>query len=271
MLHVHCIASLDAPELAPYRNLRRTSEQERDRIVVAQGEKITRSLLQSRFQIISLLVTEEWLRKLEPLWESKKEEIHAYIAEKETLETLVGHSMYQGVMAMGRIPDPEPMDTILERSPRPWLLAAVDRIDNSENMGVIVRNSGAFGVQALLRGETSCSPYMTRAVRTSMGAIFKLPVVEPPSLAALVDELRSRRIRCIAAHAHTTSKTLAKAQLAGDCCIVLGNENSGISEPVMRACDEAVAIPMQPGVDSLNVGSSSAVFFYEANRQRGKM
>jgi tRNA G18 (ribose-2'-O)-methylase SpoU len=271
MLHVHSIASLDAPELAPYRNLRRSADQERARMVVAQGEKIVRSLLRSQCQMISLLVTKEWLHELEPLWQPKPEEIHAYIAGKKTLETLVGHSMYQGVMAMGRIPDPEPLDTILERSPRPWLLVAVDRIDNSENMGVIVRNCGAFGVQALLQGEKSCSPYLTRAVRTSMGAIFTLPVLQPTSLAALLPELRSHGIRCVAAHAHTNAKTLAQADLAGDCCIVLGNENSGISEPVMQACDETVAIPMEPGIDSLNVGSASAVFFYEASRQRGKM
>jgi TrmH family RNA methyltransferase len=53
-----------------------------------------------------------------------------------------------------------------------------------------------------------------------------------------------------------------------DCCVVLGSEGIGISEPVLQACDRAVAIPMHNEVDSLNVGSAAAVFLYEAARQR---
>jgi tRNA G18 (ribose-2'-O)-methylase SpoU len=271
MLHRHPITSLDAPELAPYRSLKRPSEHDVNRIVVAQGVKIVTRLLESRFQMISLLSTEEWLAHLQPLWQAKTEEIHAYVAEKNVLETLAGFSMYQGVMAMARIPEPESIESVLQRTPRPWLLAAADQIHNAENMGVILRNCGAFGIHAFLQGETCCSAYMPRAVRTSMGAVLDIPVIQPPSLADLIRRLQQRGIRFIAAHAHDASKTLAQTDLSQDCCIVLGNEQNGITEPVIQACDETVAIPMQTGVDSLNVGSAGAVFFYEASRQRGKM
>ena len=52
--------------------------------------------------------------------------------------------------------------------------------------------------------------------------------------------------------------------------MVFGGEDCGLSEEVLNACDETVAIPMASGVDSLNVGNAAAVFFYEANRQRNK-
>ena len=64
---------------------------------------------------------------------------------------------------------------------------------------------------------------------------------------------------------------MARTELTTDCCIVFGSEGYGLAPAVLAACDEAVAVPMNGGVDSLNVGSASAVFLYEANRQRRKM
>jgi len=175
--------------------------------------------------------------------------------------------MYQGILAVGTIPEPASLETILKNSGRPRLLVAVDGLSNAENLGVVVRNCGAFGVHALLVGETSSSPYLRRAVRSSMGVIFRLSVVETENLAHALRALRARNIRCIAADPHT-ARTISRADLAADCCLVLGSEGYGISPEVLAACDEAVAIPMQNGVDSLNVGSAAAVFLYEATRQR---
>ncbi len=90
------------------------------------------------------------------------------------------------------------------------------------------------------------------------------------TLAQTLRSLRARSVRCIAAHPHANGKTLSQADFSGDCCIVFGSEGDGISAPVLEACDEAVAIPMPPTVDSLNVGAAAAVFLYEVNRQRNK-
>lgn len=110
-----------------------------------------------------------------------------------------------------------------------------------------------------------------------MGAIFQLPVVElgksasrgvpAKTLAATLPVLRERGIRCIAAHPRG-GKLLQDADLSKDCCVVFGSEGTGISEAVLKCCDEAVSIPMPDKVDSLNVGAAAAVFLYEASRQR---
>lgn len=258
---IHPIDSLELPELAPYRTMRQ-------QIFIAEGEKVVRRLLESRFTVVSLLLPEKWLKILEPLLHGRPEEIHLYVAEKEVLETLTGFSMYQGLLAMGRIPALATLEGVLQSGVRPFLFAAVDGLANAENLGVLVRNCAAFGVQALLVGETSSSPFLRRAVRSSMGTIFQLPVVELAHLAQSLHELRRQKIRCIAAHPHTDRKVLSQADFTRDCCIVFGSEGYGLSPEVLAACDEAVAIPMSRGVDSLNVGSASAAFLYEAHRQR---
>ena len=93
-----------------------------------------------------------------------------------------------------------------------------------------------------------------------MGTIFDLPIVESAHLVQSLLDLRARGIRCLAAHPSDTGKTLAQADLTGDCCLIFGNEGYGISPEVLAACDETVAIPMPPAVDSLNVATAAAVF-----------
>jgi len=271
MFHLQRIDSLDTPELEPYRTMKRPVEHEEQGIFVAEGEKVVRRLLESRFEVVSALLPEKWLPEFEPLLRERPENIPVYVVEKkQVLEALVGFSMFQGVMAVGKIPAPGTLDDALARSVPPRLFVAVDALTNAENLGVLVRNSVAFGAQALLVGETSASPFLRRAVRNSMGTIFQLSVVETDNLPQALHELRKRDIHCVAAHPHADGRALSDADLTGDCCLVFGSEGYGISPPVLEACDEAVAIPMPPGVDSLNVGSAAAVFLYEANRQRGR-
>ncbi|MCL5097496.1 MAG: RNA methyltransferase [Candidatus Omnitrophica bacterium] len=268
MYQVHAIESLEMPELAPYRTMKRPIEHERQQIFIAEGEKVVRRLLESQLTIISMLLPAKWLASFAPVLSARPEQIQVYVAEKHVLEQLTGYSMYQGVLAMARTPPPVSLPVLLRTCPRPLFFAAVDGVCNAENLGGIVRNCGAFGVQALIVGETSSSPYLRRAVRSSMGVIFVLPAVEVPSLADSLRGLREHQVRCVAAHPHADHQDLPSANLAGDCCLVFGSEGQGISAGVLAACDEAIAVPMQSGIDSLNVGCASAVFLYEVWRQR---
>ncbi len=289
MFAIQKISSFDEPELQPYATMRRSFEHERLGIFVAEGVKVVKRLFESHFTVVSAILPGKLLEELRPLLESRPEQITVYLAEKELLETLTGFSMFQGVLAVGKFPPPASLDDILAKNPKPHLLVAVDELANAENLGALVRNCVAFGVQALIVGETSSSPFLRRAVRNSMGTIFQLPVVElnrrgephirsgrritPPSetLVQTLHDLRKRGVHCIAAHPHTDKRILSQADFTKDCCIVFGSEGKGISPSVLEACDEAVAIPMPPGVDSLNVGGAAAVFLYETARQRGKI
>ncbi len=296
MFSIEKISAFDLPELRPYATMRRPAEHETQGIFVAEGTKVVRRLLESHFAVASVVLPEKWLDEFRPLLEARPEQITVYLAEKKFLETLVGFSMFQGVLAVGKIPPPVSLDDILSKNRKPLLLVAVDALTNAENLGALVRNCVAFGVQALLVGETSSSPFLRRAVRNSMGTIFQLPVIELGSrrdelyesltpgmrlgtrvtrpsetLEHTLHNLRARGVRCIAAHPHTDKKVLSQADFTKNCCLVFGSEGDGISPAVLEACDEAVAIPMPPTVDSLNVGAAAAVFLYEVNRQRKKL
>jgi tRNA G18 (ribose-2'-O)-methylase SpoU len=269
-MNVLQITSLDEPGLEPYRTLRRPMDHQRQGIFVAEGEKVVGRLLESGLEVLSALLTPEWLGVYRPLLEGARGNITVFVASKPLAESIVGFHLHQGIMAVGRIPVFPQLSQVLKQASRPWLLVAVDGLTNAENLGVLVRNCAAFGVTALLVGETSSSPYLRRAVRNSMGTIFSLPVVHVNDLATSLGELRTAHaVRIVAAHPHAAETLLATTILGTDCCLVFGSEGNGINATILAVCDEAVKVPMHEPVDSLNVASASAVFLYEAWRQRG--
>ncbi|NGO38435.1 RNA methyltransferase [Limisphaera ngatamarikiensis] len=271
MYEVERITDLDRPELRPYRTMRWDATHRALNLFVAEGEKVVRRLLESDLEIVSMLMPPKWLEVLSGQLAARPERIRVFVAEKSLLETLTGFTMYQGLLAVARIPPPRPLEELVAGLARPQLWVAMEGLSNAENVGVLVRNSAAFGVQGLVVGETCSSPWLRRAVRTSMGTVFRIPVVEAVRLTHTLRELQSYGIRCVAAHPRPEATPLSKADLRGDCCLVFGSEGSGLTEATVSVCDEMVAIPMAPGVDSLNVGSASAVFLYEVNRQRGRV
>lgn len=267
-MQVHHVDSLDLPELRPYGTLRQHEEHRREGIFVAEGDKVVRRLLESDFGVVSVLLPERRLAEFEPLIRGRPEDVPVYVVEIAELEKLTGFPFFQGVLAVGRVPRVYTISSVQDQVPRPLLFVAVDGLTNSENVGLVVRNAAAFGAHAVIVDSSSASPFLRRAVRNSMGAIFKLPIVEAINLTDALQELRDAGITTIAAHPHTDGCRIEEARMDRDCCIVLGSEGLGLSDAVLKFCDMATAIPMHNEIDSLNVGSAAAVFLYEAARQR---
>ncbi len=270
LLRIQPLSEAAQADLAPYTTLRRRKDLERQARFVAEGGKIVERLLESPFPVESLLLTQDWLKRLQGRLDARPEPIHVLLAaSKAEIEHATGFPDRQGLKAVGRLPRTTTLEDVLREQPRPHLFAALDGVTNAENVGVVVRNAAALGVQALIAGERTCSPFLTRAIGTSMGAVFAVPIVEHTPLAEALRRLRAAGVRCVAAHPSAAQHTLPEADLRRDCCLVLGSEGEGISPEILKLCDEAVSVPMARGVDSLNVGSAAGVLFYEAWRQRG--
>jgi len=269
-MHVQYVTTFDRPELAPYATLRQHEEHREAGIFVAEGAKVVHRLLESDFGVVSVLLPEKRMAEFEPLIRARTEDVMVYVMEIAELEKLTGFPFFQGVLAVGRIPRTHTLESLLGTAPRPVFLVAFDGLSNAENIGLIVRSSAAFGAHGLIVGENSGSPFLRRAVRNSMGAIFKLPIVETLNLIQSLGTLKSNGVRVIAAHPGSDGRTIHDVDFAVDCCVVLGSEGPGLTAETLSACDDCVAIPMHNQVDSLNVGSAAAVFLYEAARQRRK-
>src|SRR5436189_2519203 len=176
------IESLDLPQLAPYRTLRQHEGHRREGIFVAEGDKVVRRLLESHFGVVFVLLAELRLAEFDPLIRARTEDVPVYLMELAELEKLTGFPFFQGVLAVGKIPATHAIESVFDATPSPRLFVAIEGLSNSENVGLIVRNCAAFGAHALIVDATSASPFLRRAVRNSMGTIFKLRIVESENL-----------------------------------------------------------------------------------------
>jgi len=216
---------------------------------VGDGLRVVRKMLE-RGAVVRLLCTPEWVDRIEV-----PDGLDVRTAPRDRLDQLVGFRLHQGLMALGKIPPPAP----LGRS----LLVALDDVSNSENVGAILRTCAAFGVDGVLIGPTTASPWLRRAVRVSMAAPLQVPVHFVPDLAATL-----RPLNAWAAHIHGTRRTYTEIDYRADVCLVLGGEDKGPTEAVLQACKGAIYIPMAEEWDCLNVASSAAVLLAEVKRQR---
>ncbi len=262
---IHEVDTLDRPGLEPYRTMRRPTDHETRGIFVAEGEKVVRRLLASPLGLRSLLVTPEWLEVLRPeIARRDTPSLEVFLAPHDEVEALVGFRFHQGVMAVGEVPPEPPVDSL----PRPHLLVALERIHHVENVGVIIRNAAGLGADGVVVGETSCSPYLRRAVRNSMGSVFTTRIFRPAGMILFLRSLQERYgTRILAADPLGVTPAWSE-DFSGNICVVVGNEDAGVSGEIRALADALVAIPMANGVDSLNAGSAAAALMYEAARQR---
>lgn len=255
--------------LLPYRTLR-TPSLVNDRFeFVVQGDKSIQRLLTSPCQVVSILCSPEFFHRLRPWLNDRQEPLTIMMGSSEQIQKVIGYQMYQEVMAVARIPNSPQLPEVMCIAPRPWLFVATDGMSNAENMGTLVRNCSGFGVSGLIVSPSSCSPYLRRSVRCTMGTIFNIPIIHAASLAESIRYLKQFQVPVVGAFPHANQRTLSNTPLDSDCCLIFGAEGSGLSDEISRECDMSVTIPMHHGTDSLNVASASAVFLYEVARQRG--
>ncbi|NLL12853.1 MAG: RNA methyltransferase [Fibrobacter sp.] len=263
------ISSLDLPEIEIYRTLKKSQRHRDEGLFVVEGDKVVNRFLQSDLRVVSILMVSDLLDFYYPIIEKRPEKINIYTTSASLLKNIVGYRYHQGIMAVGMIPQPRSLEQVLAVLTEPAIFVALDRLESAENTGVIVRNCAANGVQALIVGERSTDPFLRRAVRNSMGTLFKLPIIYSENLATTLAQLRdSHNFQIVAANPNAQSHSLFSVDLCKNCCIVLGNEGVGIAPDILNQCDIKVRIPMVSNVDSLNVACASAVILYEATRQR---
>lgn len=147
------------------------------------------------------------------------------------------------------------------------LVVAVDGLQDPGNLGTILRAAEALGAGGALLGAGTADPWNPKAVRATMGAIFRFPVAVEEDLPARLTALRERGVRVRVAAARA-ARPAYEVDWRGPAAFVLGNEGAGVSPAVAALADEAVRIPMPGRAESLNAGMAAGILLYEALRQR---
>ncbi len=265
------INDLSIPELIPYVSsneiqLKRYFEPEIG-IFIAESPKVIRLALEAGYEPISLLAERKYINGQGSDIVEKCRNIAIYTADSNILTQLTGFKLTQGMLcAMGRKPLPT-ADEICRKS---RYIAVLEDIMNQTNIGAIIRSATALGIDGILLTNASSDPLYRRAIRVSMGTVFKMPWAylngESPDY---VEYLKSKGFITTAMALHSNTVDIDNPQLkkAEKLAIILGTEGEGLKDSTIEACDFTVKIPMAQGVDSLNVAAASAVAFWELTKK----
>jgi 23S rRNA (guanosine2251-2'-O)-methyltransferase len=139
-----------------------------------------------------------------------------------------------------------------------YRIMALDRVTNPQNLGMIVRSCTAGNVDALLLPEKGCASISPLVVKASVGTIFKLPIVRVKRLASALNVLREdgASLYTLDSSARLSYRELPSVEKS---VFILGNESDGVSEDIVKMCDEKISIPMNRGVESLNVAVTASI------------
>ena len=191
---------------------------------------------------------------------------------KAKLDRLTFNKNHQGVIAFispvrfYQVEDVVPH--IFEKGETPLLLM-LDGVTDTRNFGAITRSAEAFGVHAIivpLKGSAQIGP---DAIKTSAGALLKVPICKVKSLNNTIEYLQSSGIQVFASSLEAKD-SIDKIDFKSPAVIVLGSEDLGVTTGVLRNANQTFIIPQIGTTDSLNVSVSAGVMLYEVQRQRGE-
>ena len=256
------VQSLDDPRLEPYRNLKATNDTRWQRQLIAEGDKLVRRLLESDLTVESLLVAESHRRRFENA--AAERGTNVFVVPDEWIERIVGFNFHRGVLACARRKSAVGLQAFCSAASQDaWRLVACPDVQDPENLGSILRLASAFGVGAVVLGRGCCNPFSRRVLRVSMGAAFRVPIVESADLAAELVEAQAKfQLELWAAVTDRDADPFDRPARPRRLALLLGSEGHGLSCEWIDLCDRRVTIPMRAGVDSLNVSVAAGILLH---------
>ncbi len=146
------------------------------------------------------------------------------------------------------------------------LFLILDDLQDPGNMGTILRTADSINLKQIIVSKGSADVYNPKVVRSTMGAIFRIKIIESDDLSKTIKEMKKHKIK-VAATSLQTDKSIYDINYEKT-AIVIGNEANGVSDKVLETVDEKIKIPMAGKTESLNASVATAIVLYEAVRQK---
>ncbi len=144
----------------------------------------------------------------------------------------------------------------------------LDRITDVRNFGAIVRTAECAGIEGIVISEKGNAPITSDAMKTSAGALNHLPICREKDLKKVVQLLHDNGIRVVAC-TEKTERNIYDLNLTGPIALIMGSEEDGISDDLLRNADDLARIPIKGKIGSLNVSVAAGIALYEVIRQKG--
>ena len=264
MANIIEITDFSARELDVYARLTENQlvnrEHPKEGLFIAESPKVIERALDADCVPVSLLLERKHIEGEARQIVARCGDIPVYTAELSVLTKLTGFPLTRGALCAMRRPQMRSIEEVCKDARR---VAVLENVVNPTNVGAIFRSAAALGVDAVLLTPMCSDPLYRRALRVSMGTVFQVPWTYVDD--AWQEKLHDLGFRTAAMALRDDSLCIDDVRLKSEekLAVVLGTEGDGLAAQTIERCDYTVRIPMQHGVDSLNVAAASAVAFWE--------
>ncbi len=205
--------------------------------------------------------------ELELLRLTGQQRIPTHEASPEEMQRFCGSSEHQGLLAKMPIYPYADADRVLTKLTPTQNVLMLCGIQDPFNFGSILRSADLFGQTTVVVAATGQAAVSSHVVRSSVGAVNFLDVVQVENLSDYADRLKQAGFRLVAATERGEVAPSAINMTSG-IVLLIGNEGSGVPESLLAQCDEQIAIPQTGHVGSLNAAVAAGILCYEIQRQR---
>lgn len=187
----------------------------------------------------------------------------------EDLKKVAASIHHEGIVMVVRPPGVQSAYTLLQNKLKSKsVLVALDQIENTHNVGAILRACSFFGVSGLIMSPVEKQALVTpSAARMAEGGLESVPLYETSDLPSLLRDFKSRKITVIGADP-SAKCSLYDTEISFPCVVALGNEREGLSQRVKKRCDLLLKIPGEGNMQSLNVAVGAGVILAELHRRK---
>lgn len=170
----------------------------------------------------------------------------------------------QGILAVVRQKEVK-LEEILKKDEK-QLYILLENLQDPGNLGTIVRTAEGAGVSAVIAGKTTVDIYNPKVIRSTMGAVYRVPYIVVDDLAAEIDYLKENGVSVYAAHLNGRDY-YDDENYNESTAFIIGNEANGLTEEISKKADKLVKIPMSGQLESLNASVAAAILMYEARKK----
>lgn len=185
------------------------------------------------------------------------------IAEKKKMDHL-SDGVHQGIILDMEDYQYSHLSEVKKKNPS--FLVLLDHLEDPHNLGAIIRTCVAAGVDAILLPHNRQVGITPAVVKSSVGTLYDIDIVEVVNLKQTIDELKQDGFWFVGTD--LTGEDYRTIDYRGKIALIIGNEGKGMSRLVKESCDFMATIPMQNGIDSLNASVASGIMIYEVVRNR---
>lgn len=245
------LSSLKNPKVLSWRALRDKKGREEHHAFLVEGVRMVQEALSSSFPVRCVLIREDY----EPL-PVLPDDLPVYRLPDHVFRSVCDTKTPQGIAAVLSLCSKE------AEGPR---LVALDGVQDPGNVGTIVRTADAAGFDGVILSPDCADLFSPKVLRATMGSIFRLGFSFPPSLPDHLKEMKKKGFSVLSSQLDG-EPFFDRSGVSSSFVLVIGNEGSGVSDPVKSCASHRLCLPMRGGAESLNAAVAAGIMMYDLTR-----